>query len=136
MDLLSRGDAGGRERAAAARPAGAAPRAGGRVPLGGRRTRRTAVMTRAAGLIAAGAILLVASYPPFHLPIVSFVALAPAVVLMRQLEREPDARAALRRGFWYGFVTQGAVLYWLVRAPWRFTPPSGLGLPPPTGTYG
>src|SRR5881396_3112324 len=127
MDLLSRGDAGGRERAAAARPAGAAPRAGGRVPLGGRRTRRTAVMTRAAVLIAAGAILLVASYPPFHLPIVSFVAVAPAVVLLRQLEREGDVRRALRYGFWYGFVSQGLVLYWLVVALWHFTPLSGLG---------
>src|SRR2546422_9397431 len=103
MDLLSRGDAGGRERAAAARPAGAAPRAGGRVPLGGRRTRRTAVMTRAAGLIAAGAILLVASYPPFTLPIGSFVALAPPVVLMRPLERGPGARGAAPRGVLYGF---------------------------------
>ena len=93
-------------------------------------------MTRAAVLIAAGAILLVASYPPFHLPIVSFVALAPAVVLLRQLEREPDARAALRRGFWYGFVTQGAVLYWLVVALWHFTPLSGLGYLATIAIYG
>jgi len=93
-------------------------------------------MTRAAVLIAAGAILLVASYPPFHLPIVSFVALAPAVVLLRQLEREPDARAALPRGFWYGFVTQGAVLYWLVVALWHFTPLSGLGYLATIAIYG
>src|SRR2546422_11385979 len=81
-------------------------------------------------------ILLVASYPPFHLPIVSFVALAPAVVLLRQLEREPDARAALRRGFWYGFVTQGAVLYWLVVGLWPFTPLPGLGHLAPIAIHG
>ena len=36
-------------------------------------------------------------------------------------------RGALRWGFWYGFVTQGAVLYWLVVALWHFTPLSALG---------
>ncbi|HEX9282775.1 MAG TPA: hypothetical protein VF882_03235, partial [Gemmatimonadales bacterium] len=82
---------------------------------------------RAAALVAAGALLLAASYPPFVLPIVSFVAVAPAVVLLQQLERDADFRRALRWGFWYGFVTQGLVLYWLVVALWHFTPLSGLG---------
>ena len=82
---------------------------------------------RAAALVAAGALLLAASYPPFVLPIVSFVAVAPAVVLLQQLERDADFRRALRWGFWYGSVTQGLVLYWLVVALWHFTPLSGLG---------
>lgn len=82
---------------------------------------------RAAALVAVGAALLAASYPPFHLPVLSFVVLAPAIVLLADLERERDVRGALRWGFWYGFVSQGAVLYWLVVALWRFTPLSALG---------
>jgi apolipoprotein N-acyltransferase len=82
---------------------------------------------QAAALVALGAVLLAASYPPFRLPVLSFIALAPAVVLLRRLERERDLRGALRWGFWYGFVTQGAVLYWLVVALWHFTPLSALG---------
>lgn len=82
---------------------------------------------RAAALVAVGAALLAASYPPFHLPVLSFVAIAPAIVLLARLERERDGRGALRWGFWYGFVSQGAVLYWLVVALWHFTPLSALG---------
>lgn len=83
---------------------------------------------RAAVLVAVGALLLSASYPPFSLPILSFVAVAPAVLLLRQLEREGgDFPAAPRWGFWYGFASQGLVLYWLVVALWHFTPLSGLG---------
>ena len=82
---------------------------------------------QAAALVGLGAVLLAASYPPFRLPVLSFVALAPAVVLLRRFERERDPRGALRWGFWYGFVTQGAVLYWLVVALWHFTPLSALG---------
>ena len=78
-------------------------------------------------LVALGAALLAASYPPFRLPFLSFVAIAPAVVLLRRLEQHRDPRGALRWGFWYGFVTQGAVLYWLAVALWHFTPFSGLG---------
>ena len=80
-----------------------------------------------AALVAIGAALLVASYPPFRLPLLSFVAVAPAVVLLRRLEPEGQPRDALRWGFTYGFVTQGAVLYWLVVALWHFTPLSALG---------
>jgi len=87
-------------------------------------------------LIVVGAVLLVASYPPFHLPVLSFVALTPAVVLLRWLEREHDVRGALRQGFWYGFVTQGAVLYWLVVALWHFTPLSALGYLATIAIYG
>ena len=82
---------------------------------------------RSVALVAIGAALLVASYPPFRLPLLSFVAVAPAVVLLRRLEQECHPRDALRWGFAYGFVTQGAVLYWLVVALWHFTPLSALG---------
>jgi len=82
---------------------------------------------RAAALVAVGAVLLAASYPPFRFPVLSFVAIAPAIVLLRDCEREGDARGALRWGFWYGFASQGAVLYWLVVALWHFTPLSALG---------
>lgn len=78
-------------------------------------------------LVAFGAALLAASYPPFRFPLLSFVALVPAVVLLRRLERQNDLRGALRWGFWYGFVSQGVVLYWLVVALWHFTPLSALG---------
>ena len=82
---------------------------------------------QAAALVALGAALLAASYPPFHLPLLSFLAAAPAVVLMRRFESERDPRGALRWGFWYGFVSQGAALYWLVVALWHFTSLSALG---------
>src|SRR5690348_5815040 len=76
-------------------------------------------------LVAVGAALLVASYPPFRLPFLSFVAIAPAVLLVQRFERA--FCGALRWGFWYGFASQGAVLYWLGVALWHFTPLSALG---------
>src|SRR5438046_9830368 len=122
MDLLPRRDAGRRECSATARPTRIAPRDGSRIPRGRRRAGRALVM-----LVALGALLLAASYPPFHLPFLSFVAIAPAVVLLRRLELRQDTRGALRWGFWYGFVTQGAVLYWLVVALWHCPLFSALG---------
>lgn len=91
---------------------------------------------RTAGLIALGAALLAASYPPFRLPILSFVAITPAVVLLRELERDGDARRALGLGFWYGFAAHGLVLYWLVVALWHFTPLSALGYLATIAIYG
>jgi apolipoprotein N-acyltransferase len=82
---------------------------------------------RAAALVAVGAALLAASYPPFDLPVLSFVAVAPAVILVRGFALAGDLRGALRWGFWYGFASQGLVLYWLVVALWHFTPLSALG---------
>jgi apolipoprotein N-acyltransferase len=82
---------------------------------------------RAAALVVVGAALLAASYPPFDLPVLSFVAVAPAVILLRHFELAGDLRGALRWGFWYGFASQGLVLYWLVVALWHFTPLSALG---------
>ncbi len=82
---------------------------------------------RALGPIALGAVLLAASYPPFNLPWLSFVAVVPAVLLVRQAERHEDPRGAFRVGFWYGFAAQAVVLYWMIIALWHFTPLSALG---------
>ncbi|HEY6854174.1 MAG TPA: apolipoprotein N-acyltransferase [Gemmatimonadales bacterium] len=82
---------------------------------------------RTALLIALGAILLTASYPPFHLPFLSFIALTPAVFLLRVLTARGDSRSAFRLGFWYGAAANGLVLHWLVVALWHFTPLALLG---------
>ncbi len=82
---------------------------------------------RAALLIGLGALLLTASYPPFRLPALSFIALTPAVFLLRVLTARGDARAAFRLGFWYGAAANGLVLHWLVVALWHFTPLALLG---------
>jgi apolipoprotein N-acyltransferase len=82
---------------------------------------------RAALLIVLGAVLLTASYPPFHLPPLSFIALAPAIFLLRVLTARGDARRAFRLGFWYGAAANGLVLHWLVVALWHFTPLALLG---------
>ena len=82
---------------------------------------------RAIGPIGLGAIALAASYPPFSLPILSFVAVAPAVLLIRQAVREEDTAGAFRVGFWYGVAAQALVLYWMIVALWHFTPLAALG---------
>jgi apolipoprotein N-acyltransferase len=86
---------------------------------------------REAGLIALGAVALAASYPPFPLPPLSFFAITPAVLLVRQAAQAapppPDARAAFRWGWWYGLAANGLVLYWMIVALWHFTPFSALG---------
>lgn len=82
---------------------------------------------RVALLVGLGAVLLLLSYPPFHIPVLSFVVLAPAVLLLRELESRGNPRLAFTWGWWYGFASQGVVLYWLVIALWHFTPLSGLG---------
>ena len=78
-------------------------------------------------LIALGALALALSYPPFPLPPLSFFALIPAVLLVRQAAQAGDARAAFRWGWWYGLATNGLVLYWMIVALWHFTPFSALG---------
>ena len=78
-------------------------------------------------LVALGALALTASYPPFPLPILSFFAITPAVLLMRDGVLAADARAAFRWGWWYGLIANALVLYWMVVALWHFTPFSALG---------
>ena len=78
-------------------------------------------------LVALGALALTASYPPFSLPILSFFAVTPAVLLVRQAALEANPRHAFRWGWWYGLVTNAFVLYWMIVALWHFTPFSALG---------
>lgn len=82
---------------------------------------------RAALLAAAGALLLVGSYPPFELPALSFIAIAPAVVLLRSAVELGDPARAFRWGLAYGAAAQGLLLYWIAVALWHFTPLSALG---------
>lgn len=76
-------------------------------------------------LVLVGALLLPACYPPFSLPILSFVAIVPAIRLLQEAVGEP--RQAFRWGLRYGLVANGVLLYWLVVALWHFTPLAGLG---------
>lgn len=78
-------------------------------------------------LIVSGAIALTASYPPLPLPFLSFLAITPAVLLMRQAVLEANPRTAFRWGWWYGLITNALVLYWMIVALWHFTPFSALG---------
>jgi apolipoprotein N-acyltransferase len=73
-------------------------------------------------LVVIRAIALTASYPPFPLPPLSFLAITPAVLLLRQATLDHDYRKAFRWGWWYGLVTNALVLYWMVVALWHFTP--------------
>jgi apolipoprotein N-acyltransferase len=84
------------------------------------------VTRRRAWLLALlGGVLLAASYPPFPLPFLSFVAIVPAVVLL--FDAAGDPRRAYRHGFRYGLVSQAIVLYWMIVALWHFTPMAALG---------
>jgi apolipoprotein N-acyltransferase len=78
-------------------------------------------------LVVLGAIALTLSYPPFSLPILSFFAITPAVLLIRQAGIDANPRAAFRWGWWYGLISNAFVLYWMIVALWHFTPLSALG---------
>jgi len=78
-------------------------------------------------LIVSGALALTASYPPFPLPFLSFLAITPAVLLIRQAALDSNPRSAFRWGWWYGLITNAFVLYWMIVALWHFTPFSALG---------
>jgi len=57
-------------------------------------------------LVALGAIALTLSYPPFPLPILSFFAITPAVLLIRQAMTDANPTgAAFRWGWWYGLAS-------------------------------
>ncbi len=80
------------------------------------------------------AVLLFTACAPFDLVLPSFIALVP--LLWRLEERlearahEPiDARGAgpAKTGFWFGFLANGLILYWMVIALWHFTKLSALG---------
>ena len=79
-------------------------------------------------LVAAGAVLTVLAYPPFHLLIPSFTCLIPAIYLIHRASAdETPLRRGLAQGFWFGVTSGALVLYWMVVALWRFTPLSILG---------
>ncbi|MBI2073257.1 MAG: apolipoprotein N-acyltransferase, partial [Gemmatimonadetes bacterium] len=79
-------------------------------------------------LVAAGSLLLPLAYPPFHLFVPSFVCLVPAVWLLVAGETDPrPLRRQLVQGLWFGLLSNGLVLYWMVVALWHFTPLSALG---------
>jgi apolipoprotein N-acyltransferase len=82
---------------------------------------------RLALLVALGAILLTASYPPFPFPPLSFIAVVPAVLLVREAFDLANPRLAFRWGWWYGLACNALVLYWMIVALWHFTPFSALG---------
>lgn len=82
---------------------------------------------RLAFLVALGAILLTASYPPFPFPPLSFIAVVPAVMLVREAIAAANPRLAFRWGWWYGLICNALVLYWMIVALWHFTPFSALG---------
>ena len=74
-------------------------------------------------LIGAAALLLTLAYPPFELWVPPFVCLVPATLLILGGSASADSwRRHLHQGFWYGLVTSGALLYWLVGALWRYAP--------------
>jgi apolipoprotein N-acyltransferase len=77
------------------------------------------------------AVLLFAAYAPFSLVVPSFVALVP---LLGAIDGPEDAGSparegwtAFRRGYWFGALANGLVLYWMVVALWHFTPLSLAG---------
>jgi apolipoprotein N-acyltransferase len=76
-------------------------------------------------LIGLAGVALAASYPPFRLPVLSFVAVIPAVLLLRDATGDP--RLAFRLGFRYGLIANGLVLYWMLVALWHFTAFAALG---------
>jgi apolipoprotein N-acyltransferase len=79
-------------------------------------------------LVVAGGLLLPLAYPPFHLFVPSFVCLVPVVWLV--LDGAADERPLRRhlvQGFWFGFLSNALVLYWMIVALWHFTPLSALG---------
>jgi len=79
-------------------------------------------------IVAAGAVLTVLAYPPFHLLIPSFTCLIPAIYLIQRASAdETPLRRGLAQGFWFGVTSGALVLYWMVVALWRFTPLSILG---------
>ena len=79
-------------------------------------------------LIVAGSALLTIAYPPFHLFLPSFICLIPAVWLIQDGTSDPrPLRRNLVQGFWFGLISNGFVIHWMVVALWRFTQLSVLG---------
>ncbi|UCD25567.1 MAG: apolipoprotein N-acyltransferase [Gemmatimonadota bacterium] len=79
-------------------------------------------------LIVASSALLTIAYPPFHLFLPSFICLIPAIWLLQDGLNDPrPLRRSLVQGFWFGLISNGFVIHWMVVALWRFTQLSVLG---------
>lgn len=79
-------------------------------------------------LLFVSAALLTLAYPPFHLFLPSFVCLVPAVWLIDKSNTNPlPLREQIGLGFWFGVLSNGLLLHWMVFALWRYTPLSVLG---------
>lgn len=73
-------------------------------------------------------VLLSFSFPPFHLLLPPFVALAPWLVHLGGLPGDAAGRsAAVRSGYWLGVAYFGLTLYWLLTALIWYTPLAVLG---------
>jgi apolipoprotein N-acyltransferase len=78
-------------------------------------------------LVLGGAALVCAAYPPFHLIVPSFICLIPAVwLIVAGGDDEAPLRRHFAQGVWFGILSHGLVLYWMVGALWRYTPLSAL----------
>ncbi len=79
-------------------------------------------------LAAVGAVLLFVAYPPAGLLVPSFVALVPLLWALEEARAadQPAGRVAWT-GWWFGVLSGGLLLYWMVVALWHFTPLSALG---------
>ena len=79
-------------------------------------------------LLVASAFLITLAYPPFHLFFPSFLCLVPVVLLLESGNSDPmPLRRQFGLGFWFGILSNGLLLYWMVFALWRYTPLSVLG---------
>lgn len=84
------------------------------------------IARRDALLVVAGALLFGLAYPPFKLLLPTFLALVPAIWLVRNAEDAGSAWQAWKTGFWFGTAMNALTLYWMVIALWRFTSLSAL----------
>jgi len=76
----------------------------------------------------AGAVLTSLAYPPFHFFVPSFVCLIPAIVLIERGNADSlPFRRSFQYGFFFGLLSNGVLLYWMVFALWRYTPLALLG---------
>lgn len=87
------------------------------------------VPTRTEATAAAAAALLFAiAFPPFPLLVPAFVCLTPlAVAIARSADRDGNARAAARLGFWFGLLAYACTLYWIAIALSLYTKLAILG---------
>ena len=68
-------------------------------------------------------LLLAASFPPLHLPVLPFIGLVPFALWIQGLSADAEGRrAAVRGSLVFGTVYFGLVFYWILIALIWFTP--------------